>query len=363
MQSTQDFSGLGMPVFTAFGWAGEETAIQYALSQLEAFVQALHAALPVSVQSELPVHGLDKDTQSVYLSSDSNVEDNIHIAFFARPSSLELQLALTNKELLTKGYKQISKDPALFYRFLQRLEPQWNLRLQQVHINEESGEEGHYTDLFKDSLGELNEASAVELLEKAAYLNSEDKWRVPIYVSLRTPSEQIAAMNEKVIQVMADHIGTLKPLVQILSGRVAGSVVKTSATKSKAKKSKAAAPQSSTISPHTAIAELAASIETFSYVSEIKPLHLRRGFINLTPEHWPFFATSARAVTCPVTVLAGGVRDKDSTVWRLQPTDMARLVLSPRLHNWLGDNYVAGDQIQLVATKSDGEIEIALTSA
>ena len=35
MSATNQFNGLTMPVFTAFGWAGEETAIQFALSQLD----------------------------------------------------------------------------------------------------------------------------------------------------------------------------------------------------------------------------------------------------------------------------------------------------------------------------------------
>ena len=45
MQPTEEFTGLGMPVFTAFGWAGEETAQKYAYSQLEQFIALLHANL------------------------------------------------------------------------------------------------------------------------------------------------------------------------------------------------------------------------------------------------------------------------------------------------------------------------------
>lgn len=51
--STTNFTGLTMPVFTAFGWAGEETAIKFAFTQLEAFIGALHVNLPRTVQMEL----------------------------------------------------------------------------------------------------------------------------------------------------------------------------------------------------------------------------------------------------------------------------------------------------------------------
>ena len=36
MEKSEKFTGLGMPVFMAFGWAGEETAQKYALDQLAA---------------------------------------------------------------------------------------------------------------------------------------------------------------------------------------------------------------------------------------------------------------------------------------------------------------------------------------
>lgn len=350
-----------MPVFTAFGWAGEETAIKYALSQLELFVQALHAALPGSLQAELPVYGLSEETRSVYLAADREVESNIFIAFLARPMSLELQLGLTNKDVLTKGYKQIAKDSMLFYRMLKRMGPEWSLRIQQIHVNEETGEQGHYADLYKESLGSLDESTAAELFERAAYLNSEAKWIIPIYVSLRTPSEQAAAMGLKITDVMAEHIGMLRPIFQIMSGRAAGSLQKQASQARK--KATSTTRRTAPVPADTIMTDTAVPVEAFSYVAELQPLHLRRGFINLTPAHWPFFSINARTETRPVIVLAGGIRDKESAVWRLQPGDMARLVLSPRLHNWLGDNYVAGDRVQVLATKSGDDIEITLTPA
>ena len=40
--SNEPFLGLTGPVFTAFGWAGQEQAVQYALGQLAQFVQQTH---------------------------------------------------------------------------------------------------------------------------------------------------------------------------------------------------------------------------------------------------------------------------------------------------------------------------------
>ena len=37
MVQANQFAGLTMPVFSAFGWSGEETAINFALDQLQMF--------------------------------------------------------------------------------------------------------------------------------------------------------------------------------------------------------------------------------------------------------------------------------------------------------------------------------------
>ncbi len=79
----------------------------------------------------------------------------------------------------------------------------------------------------------------------------------------------------------------------------------------------------------------------------------------MTPHHWPFFQLTARSETRAITLLGEGIRDTNSSVWRLQPNNLARLVLSPQAHTWLEDNFVAGDVVQLTATKmSDKEIQI-----
>ena len=47
-----------MPVFSAFGWAGEENALKFALSQLQLFIETLYARLPADAREELPAFGL-----------------------------------------------------------------------------------------------------------------------------------------------------------------------------------------------------------------------------------------------------------------------------------------------------------------
>jgi len=356
MQTSQQFTGLGMPVFTAFGWAGEDTALKYALSQLELFVSVLHSSLPKAMQDDLPFCGFSEESNNAYMASDEDIENGVHILFNARPTSLEVQVALTNKAALTKGLKKLAKDPISFQRLLARLEPDWMLRVQQIHINEETGDQGHYQDVFKDSLSTLDEAKAVEVFEKAAYLNADDKWVTPIYLSQRIPAEQAATMKEKIIPVFAERLSLLAPVITMLRGRSARRAVK-ALTSPKAKKKSAAKKGVSKAPPKAK--EMAA--DEFTYVTELKPLHLRRGFINMTPQHWPFFAINARTELRPVTVITDSVRAEDCSVWRLQPDNLARLVLSPRVQRWLEDNFVPGDSVHITATKvSGGEIQIVL---
>ena len=65
----------------------------------------------------------------------------------------------------------------------------------------ETGDQGHYQDIFKDSQTALDEAKAIEVFEKAAYLNSEDKWVTPIYLSQRLPAEQASTMGREIVPV------------------------------------------------------------------------------------------------------------------------------------------------------------------
>ncbi len=53
--------------------------------------------------------------------------------------------------------------------------------------------------------------------------------------------------------------------------------------------------------------------------------------------------------------------DENCTVWRLVPSDQARIVLSPPVHDWLEENAQANDQVQITAIKTDNQnIEITL---
>jgi len=101
----------------------------------------------------------------------------------------------------------------------------------------------------------------------------------------------------------------------------------------------------------------------FSYVAELLPLHIRRGFVNLTPDHWPFFAINSRSTMREVTVRYDGLHDKHNAIWRLVPDDQARLVLSPAVHRWLEEYFSAYDHVAVVARKmNDEEIQLSLSA-
>lgn len=359
MQATPDFTGLGMPVFMAFGWAGEETALRYALSQLELFAAELHGKLPPAMQDDLPFVGLNEEIQSSFMAAAEAVDEDVHIFFNARPASLEIQVALTNKDALNKCWKQLSGSPDSFQKLLAGLEPEWTLRVQQVHINEETGDQGHYQDIFKDSQLTLDEKKAVEVFEKAAYLNAEDQWVVPIYLSQRIPAEQAATMQGLIVPVMIERLSPLAPVIAMLRGRSARKAVRAATTKKPARK-----PLPEFTPTPVPVKPLDSEVEMFTFISELKPLHIRRGFINMTPEHWPFFAENARTESRPVVLITESMRDENSAVWRLQPDDRARLVLSPRAQRWLEENFVPGEHVQITATKeSPSQIQIVLDMA
>ena len=352
MQNTENFVGLTMPVFTAFGWAGEETAIKYALSQLEIFIQELHAALPHSVKGKLPVFGLSQESQTIYLATEADIESGAQIVFNARPMSLEMQLVIKDKKALAKGLNLAEKNPLIYHRLVTELGQDWSLRVQQMQVNEETGETTHYQDLFKDSVTNLDEETAVAIMSKAAYLNGDPQWVTPIYLSCRFPSERIAAMGQLVVQVMSEQISAIMPVFDFLTGQT-----KTRKSKPKSRPK----PQSS------GPVEVQIAMEPdegFVYIAELKRLHLRRGFINLTAEHWPLFAINSRTVTRQVTVYYNGIYDKESSVWRLVPNDQARIVLSLPVHLWLEEHFDEHDRIQVTARKLDGpEIQISLKPA
>jgi hypothetical protein len=146
------------------------------------------------------------------------------------------------------------------------------------------------------------------------------------------------------------------PLTLFLSG-------KTPKKRGKKAKKKKAKPKPTVADTRITSAANAASLEQFTYASELMPLHVRRGFINLTPQHWPFFALNARTETRQVTVHYGNETDEKCAVWRLVPNDQARIVLSPSSQYWLEENFEAGDQVLVKAMKPDAQrIVITLES-
>lgn len=367
MQNSRDFSGLTMPVFTAFGWAGEEAALKFALSQLETFIQMLYARLPGPARDQFAYYGLSNESQNVYLAAAESYERDAFIAFNARPMSFEVQLGLVDKTTLSKGLAAINKDPVVAHHLITQLDPTWTLRVQQMQIDEETGERAHHLDLFKDSVNEFTEDGAQEVFSRAAYLNEEDKWVTPIYLSLRLPSERASAMGITLLSVCTDLVMALLPISALLTGH---KPKKPRATKSSAKAKSTKLATAENVFDPTAprepdvIGPSQQLAESFSYVAELKPLHIRRGFVNLTPGHWPFFASSARAETRGVTVVFGGRQDRNCSVWRLQPDDQARLVLGPQVHDWLEENFGASESIRVTARKIDAnEIRVTLESA
>ena len=360
MSGTEHFAGLTMPVFAAFGWAGEDTALKFAVSQLELFIKTLHADLSREAQQYFPFFGLDKKTNTVYLATHSTPEEGVFIVFSARPMFLNMTLSVLNTAVLSKGYKLAEEKPADWHRLITQLGNEWAVHFQQQQVDEETGEVGNYQDLFKDSVVSFDPDTAETVTSRAAFLNSEDRWLIPFHLSRRYPSEQIAIMKTEVTGVLSNEINRLLSIVDFFESR-------TIARKTKRKtRSKAATRPSPVVvaSEDSPIVSKPIDSDTFTYLATLKPLHIRKGFINLTTGHWPFFALNARAGSRPVTIYFEGRYDKEATVWRLQPNDLARIVLGHTAHNWLEDNFASEDKIEIKAFKStEGDIQVRLAPA
>ena len=66
--------------------------------------------------------------------------------------SLELQMAITDQKVLAKTYKTATAQPTMAHRSVTELGPDWSMRLQQIQVDEETGEQANYQDLFKDAV-------------------------------------------------------------------------------------------------------------------------------------------------------------------------------------------------------------------
>lgn len=344
----QQFMGLTMPVFTAFGWAGEEQALNYALSQLEQFITSLHTALPRRMQTHLPFFGLNPDSQIAYLASSQEPEDDLYVGFIVRPLSLEMQLSITDELAISKALRAADGDPERWLKLLQALPGEWILHLKQMELNDETDERTSYQDLYKDPVADLDLEKVHSLTSRAYFLNGEPQWVTPLFLSRRVQAEQVAAMGVDIVRVMAERVAELEGLLEFMTGRDARPKPTKVTAKEKAERAKA---KPEKMDPDS----------QFVYVTSLKPLHIRRGFVNLTPAHWDFFATTARATTREITVQFEDNVDKDSSVWRLSSNDMARIVLSEAAQQWLEDTFDADDKVQVTATKlDDDEIEVLL---
>ena len=351
------FIGLTMPVFVAFGWAGEEAALNFALAQLELFIDDLYFSLPREIQDLYPARGLNKASHSVYLATNTEAESDLYIAFNARPMTLETSLAITDKAALAKAYKPAGKQAENFHSLVSELGPEWTFHVQQMEYNKESGEATHYQDLFKDTADKLDAETSAEVISRAKYLNSESNWVVPMYIYRRSDSEKVAVMGTSVTQMVGGFVTELFPLTKLLTGKVRKS-------KSKPPPKKKAPPR--VIPEDTAIAHPSDSLklEEFTYISELKSLHIKRGFVNLTPNHWPFFQINARTETRPVVVHYDEDKiNKECVVWRLVPNDQARIVLESIVQEWMDENFHPDDQIQVTAEKRNGgDIHVTLNT-
>lgn len=374
MSATEPFTGLSLSVFTAFGWAGEENAIKFAISQLEFFISALHQALSKEAKAEFPYFGLDREAKTVYLATHSRPDDGVYITFNARPSSLDIRLTVTEKLTLNRGYKAAEKNPADWHRTLLHIGEEWTIHYQQSLVDEESGEISHYTDLCKENLGSFSMESCKTATERAAFLNGEPKWLIPLVISRRMSADQAAAMASKLPGYIAQEIDRLLPVVNLFSrpgSRISAPPVNSSSGKSRTPAAPKATPSSATLtkikegSPTSKAAAPAVVEEeisaTLTYVSQLKPLHIRKGFINLAPKYWPFFALNARTGSRAVTLYYGGKYDKDCTVWNVQPDNLVRIVLSDPVQRWLEETFRPEEQISVTATKlTEDDIQITL---
>ena len=180
-------SNTGMSVCFFFGrlWiglAGEETAINFALDHLEQFINDIYAILSRDVRTLFPYHGLDRQAQIAFLGSEEEPERKMFISIAARPMSLETNLAIRNKEVLTKSLRAMGTKSDTFFELITELGPEWFLHLQQMEYDPDAGTTTHYQDLFKDKISTLDAETTSEKVARAQYLNSEDKWIVPVSI-------------------------------------------------------------------------------------------------------------------------------------------------------------------------------------
>ncbi len=357
------FTGLPMPVFSAFGWAGQEAAVKYALTQLELFVNRLHIALPQELQSMMPYFGVENDSQMVYIASSHKLEPEPYLTFQARPLSFEMTLHITDEMYIGKMLSVAERQFDSWYSAVQQLGEDWQVRIQQMEVPEE-GNPSHYQDLYKGPVQEFGREMAQEVVSRAIYLHGEEKWITPLYFTFRLHSDLVSGMGPAVIPGYRDHILQLLPLLQfIYTPRKAAAAARApKVPKIRPPRTPAmpapVAPRPFSGTPGT---DNSAREELFQFIAELKPLHLRKGFVNLEPRHWTYFTTGSRMETRPVSVRYGTKKDDESSVWHLMPDDQTRIVLGPLAQAWLEESFDANDQIAVTAHRlNNDKIEVTL---
>jgi len=346
-----EFNGLTMPVFNAFGWIQKDDVIEFALDQLQQFATDLYKNLPRDLQLLFPYYGLDKETQGVYLARTNNISDDIYITFYAKPKSLRMAINMNAQSTIGKSMSSVQENLNVWVKTMLSIMGDWEVTAQQLEVNEKNNEMLLYKELYKDAPKNLSMAASTELIERMIYLQEDPKYTMGFVITKNWPSQFIAGMGEKVGKQIALELTEVAPVIMQLAGGV-----KFAAKKKETKKRTVAKRQKATSA--TAVKEN--QIEQFTYHATLKPLHIRKGFINMTPAHWPFFSKTARTEVRDITVRYETTVDKKSSVWRMVPNDMARIVLSDQTQRWLSNTFSADEQIQINAIKNGDIIELEL---
>lgn len=349
------FLGLTMPVFSAFSFLADDKAVAFALDQLEQFISALHAKLSREAQTLLPQRGLDRESQAAYLARGLRTEDDLFLTFHVKPTTLRIAVNLLDRAALNRALRTVQQRPDDWMDLLESLGDAWELRCQQMEVDPDTNETRNYKDLFKDRVTTLTPESSAELIDRLVYLNGEDRWLTPIYLTKSLAAEFVAAMGSAVAQQLAQEVNDLLPLLRLFSGgpRQRAGQRRTAPAKTTKSKQREASTSASDVAANR--------VDEFTFNATLKPLHIRKGFINMTPAHWPFFAVNSRTEVRPVVLKYDGHTDKKSAVWRLAPNDIARLVLSEQVHRWLEEHFAPEDEIQISALKhADESIELEL---
>ena len=348
MTTTSPFLGLTMPVFTAFGWAGEAQAVEFALDQLKQFSQGLHEQMPREGQLLMPHSGLDTESQCAYLANSLETSKDMYITYHCSPFAFRKALSLLARPALDRAFKTIQANPKDWMKIVTELGDGWEIRMQQMEFDPETEQATHYKDLFKDKASKLTAEESAELIDRMLYLNGEEKWLAPIYFTKSFSSEFVAAMNTSVTTEMAKEIELIVPLLRMLAGGIRRQAAPKKAPKKRAPKKQKKSTSASALSE--------AQVDEFTYTSQLKPMHIRKGFVNLTPAHWPFFSLNSRTVVRPIILHYDGHVDEESTMWRLVPDDTARLMLSDKATRWMSDNCQSNDKVQITARKAEEKV-------